>query len=296
MFENYVHTKEDLEAVEEALEYLERPELDFIFKDRKLINKTLVISYDSKELFIWTKLKHPKLKKLPCRVKGYNAYRIPHKIEIKGRSYRAWRTGLQIKELYEYLPKKFQRSWYDIPRINGGMLMPFVKTHRALRKERKWPTDPYHTKESYLATVIHEFGHVYYGKKNPWYYSDRNETIGYMKTALGLYRDGRKDGDIERFPICVKSGNRCLGETFAFCTEYYAASTFWRTHRDNIDAENKDCIKSMLRKEKQAKLDQEDSKLADPHSFAAIIGKMLLHKYPDSWPDKLIEAGRNPIL
>lgn len=280
MFENYVHSKEDLKAVEEAFEYLERPELDFIFKDRSLIDNTLVVSYDAKELFIWTKLKHSKLKKMPCRIKGYYAYRIKHKMKIKDEDQRGWRAGLILREIYKYLPEKFQKNWHEIPRISGGLLTPFVGIHKKLRKTKKRPLDAYCTRESYLATIIHEFGHVYYyqykSKRSP----EKERFLGYLRVASELYQSAKpkllRDLDL-KFPRLSFAT-----ELFAFCTDYHAASVFWPNHKKDVDRANRSWMK------KSVKRKDVDFMFGD-HASAAVAGKLLFEKYPEDWPSMILE-------
>lgn len=288
MFENYIHTKEDLEAVEEALEYLERPELDFIFKDRKLIDNTLVISYDSKELFIWTKLKHSKLKKMPCRVEGYNAYRIPHKVKIADRDQMALRSSVQPKEIVKYLPDELQKSRFKIPQISGGLLTPFTKIHKKQRESGRRPLDPYHTRESYLATVIHEFGHVYYFQHHLWYYGHKERNLRNMKLASSLYQGKKSSGlaeIISQFPV-----HESITEVFAFCTDYTAAKLFWPNHKADIDKEAVGRIKMLIEKEKKLNLDYQDSSLSEVHNLATVVGKIITETYPRDWPGKILEA------
>lgn len=283
MFENYIHSKEDLEAVEEALEYLEKPELDFIFRDRTLINNILVISFDSKELFIWTKLKHSKLKKIPCRTKGYNAYRIKHGIKIKDDYQKGWCAGLGLQEIYKYLPRNFQKNWYEIPRISGSLLTPFVGIHKKLRETKRRPLDAYHTRESYLATIIHEFGHVYYYQYKFKRSQEKKKPLRYLKTALELYQ-GKKPKLLRNLDLKLSRLNS-VPELFAFCTDYYAASTFWPNHKKDIDKENRSWIKKALEK-------RDIDFIHGSHSYAAIVGRLLLEEYPKSWPEKILDLAR----
>lgn len=279
MFENYVHTKEDLKAVEEALEYLERPELDFIFKDRNLIKNTLVISFDSQELFLWTKLRTGKLKKLPGNLRGWKAYRIPHEVIIKDEEQKGWSAGIKKKEFCELLPPKFQKSWYEVPKISGSLLAPFTKIHEKQRKTKFRSFDPYYTRESYLATIIHEFGHVYF---NQFVFRQRaeKELPCVERAVLELYKSGKTDFRDE-IDLGWASVN-FLSETFAFCTDYTAASLFWPDHRADIDKENLQRMGDGSRMEKF-------SFLHGPHSFAHVFGRLLLERYPSEWPERLLK-------
>ena len=72
MFEKYLATKKDLEAIEQGIDFVWRKELDFIFKDRSKIAKTLVISYDSKKLYVWERKRNK-----------YFLHKIPHSLKIE---------------------------------------------------------------------------------------------------------------------------------------------------------------------------------------------------------------------
>jgi len=294
VFENYVHTKEDLEAIEEALEYLERPELDFIFKDRNLIKNTLVISFDSKELFIWTKLETSKLEKISCRVKGWNAYKIGHELEIKDDDQRGWQSSVRPKKFLDYLPAEFNLDWYSLPKISGSLLTPFTEIHKKRREDQN-SLDPYYSKESYLATIVHEFGHVYYDMRNPRFYSDSKETSIYMKLASKLYEENESDA-IKNIPLRLLVTNKSLSETFAFCTDYYAASVFWISYKKDVDEQNRSRISSAIEEEKSLRLDTTDTLLSDAHLFAAVIGKVIVTRYPNDWPERLINFGEVKTL
>ncbi len=295
MFENYTHTKEDVEAIEEALAYLERPELDFIFKDRDLIKNTLVVSFDSKELFIWTRLKTPKLEKMPCDCKGWNAYRVSHEIRFEDKDQRGWRADLKKEEFKDYIPAEFKKGRFETPVVSGSLLTPFTGIHKELRKTKNRPLDPYYTRESYLATIIHEFGHVYYNQSKRWYYSDKKENLGYMKLSSNLYKGKRVTG-LNEVSIRIPATFGGMSELFAFCTDYSAASIFWPSHKEDIDKESVLVIEKLVEREKTLNLEKEDSvfirgsedsKKHDFHFFAKVLGRIVLEKYPKSWPEKL---------
>lgn len=145
MFGNYHATKKDISAINEAIKYLWDTRLDFVFKDRSKISKTLIISHDSKFIYIWEPVFGNKLV-------NYKLRKIPHKSKIKNEWQDGWWAGLVDKSLKKFLP-------LSQPVINGGLLTPFIE----LQKNKKLELNPYITKESYLATIIHEFGHVYFG-------------------------------------------------------------------------------------------------------------------------------------
>lgn len=53
MFKNYVAKKSDLEAIKEALSFVLQPEMKFVFNNLSKITKTLVVSYDSRFIYVW---------------------------------------------------------------------------------------------------------------------------------------------------------------------------------------------------------------------------------------------------
>jgi len=292
VFEKYVHTEEDLEAVEGALSHLDNPKLDFIFEDRKLIQNTLVISFDSNKLFIWTKIKNSKLSKLPSKLEGWNAYQISHDVMIKDKDQRGWHSNLDNK-FWKILPDEFKKPWHEIPKISGGLLTPFLGIQKEIEKFGNRPRNPYTTKESYLATIIHEFGHVYFNLINPRYYSDVNETIKYMKSALNAYKSDKKDKKTNNLRFF---SSNYLSELFAFCTDYSASMFFWPDHVRDINRYHKWRIEMEIPREKKRNLDSEDTFLADTHKFSSVFGKIIINNYPENWPQIILKAGRTASL
>ena len=147
MFENYIAHKEDLEAIEKALSFVLHPKMRFIFENKSKITNTAVISYDSKFIYIW-KIDPAKL-----------IHKISHNLTILDEWQRGWRAGLISEKIEKYLPEKIkQATRFEIPIISGGLLTPFIE----LQKKKNLLNNPYVTRESYLATIIHEFGHVYW--------------------------------------------------------------------------------------------------------------------------------------
>lgn len=142
MFNNYLATQKDLETVEDGLGFVLHPKMRFVFKDKSRIINTIVISYDSKFIYTW-KINPIKL-----------VFKIPHSLEISDKWQIGWWAGIVSRHLENYLPSKTKKSI-----ISGGLLIPFIE----LQKKKGLPYNPYTTKESYLATIIHEFGHIYFG-------------------------------------------------------------------------------------------------------------------------------------
>ena len=268
MFESYLASKEDLNIINEALKYVWSPKMNFIFSDKSKISKTNIISYDSKFIYIW-KINPIKL-----------TYKIPHRIKIEDEWQSGWQASIGIAQIENLLPVQIKnKSRFEIPIISGGLLTPFI----ALQKEKDASANPYTTEESYLATIVHEFGHIYWNGFKLWWFSKKNENIKYLKIAKKLYsKKGLKDRKIRlSFPL-----PSVLGETFAFCTEYAASEIFWPSHKNNLDEFGKQRIDQLIITEKTTNLDKENSVIepnTNPHDYALTAGKILLTQFPTNW-------------
>jgi hypothetical protein len=285
MFENYRATKKDLEAIGEGIKAVWQPEIDFVFKDRGLLKNVVVISYDSKFFYLWTKIRVPRLKIFTSGLSNYHAYKIPHKIRIQDEWQLGWRAGLLIEQFTKLLPKKLQKSDFKIPKISGGLLKPFF----SLQKKKKVKDNPYITYESFLATIVHEFGHIYWSQHKLWWYSNKKDNIRYLKTAKQLYEKKKKVPKISLYFPAITGVN----ELFATCTEYWASKLFWPNHKENLDTFAKERLEELIKKEEKRDLEQEDSVLEptrNPHDFALVFGKIILTNYPKSWPILLTKS------
>lgn len=279
MFENYSATKRDFEAVEEGVKTVWRKEMNFVFKKKSLIRNVIIISFDSKFLYLWTKFKLPHLKTIPCRLKEYYAYKIPHKVKLKDEWQLGWRASLFPKQFAKLLPKRLQKSGFKIPKISGGLLEPFIE----LQKKKKIKDNPYVTQKSFLATIVHEFGHIYWNSHKLWWYSDKKENIFYLRMAKQLYEKRKKISKIS-LHLPVNSG---ISELFATCTEYWASELFWPSHKKKFDLSAKERLKQLIKSEEKKDLEQEDSVLEpskNPHDFAFVLGKIVISHYPRTWP------------
>ena len=256
MFKDYIATKEDLRAVEEALELTIHPKMKFVFSGLSKIIKTLVVSYDSKYVYVWN-LNPIKLTK------------ISHNLTILDKWQSGWWAGIVSKEMKKYLPKNHTNQI-----ISGGLLTPFI----ALQKQKNIMNNPYVSKDSYYATIIHEFGHIYWNSYKLWWYSNKKKNLRYLENPKG------------ELAIRLLSPIY-LGEIFAFCTEYYASEHLWKNHKRKLDPFMKNRLSILTVQENGKNLDREDSVIQpnnSPHDFAFIMGKIFLNKYPDNWPVMLI--------
>lgn len=270
MFENYEATDEDLKTIEEGIQAVWRPEMDFVFTNRDLIKHVTIISYDSNFLYIW--------------VKNKLSNKFPHHILLKDEWQMGWRTDLPIKPFTDLLPSILQKSKFETPIISGGLLTPFSKLQQS---KGNIVSNPYTTRESYLATIVHEFGHVYYQQHKTWWYSNLKENLNYLENALKLFSN--KKGRLSKIRIPHPS---VWSEVFAFCTDYYASGLFWPKHQRNVDEMNAITIKNHIPTEEIKNLEEQDSLFDDEnftHLTAAVFGKIILTRYPNLWPRKLLK-------
>lgn len=268
----YIASQGDLEVVEEGIKYVWHPNLNFIFRDKSKIESTAVISYDSHNIYLWANM---------------NLEKIPHRLKIKKELHSWWRAGLMPESIQNYLPNSIKnKTRFEIPIISGGLLKPFIE----LQKQKKLSKNPYITKESYLATIIHEFGHIYYDNIGAQYwFNNKEENLEYIQAALNLYKS--KLVDLSRIKISIPSYHS-LTELFAFCADYTASNLFWPNHKKDIDDYNIKRFFRLMNEEKSRDLSINNSVLDDPHDFASVVGKIILTKYPNSWPQILIRYGK----
>lgn len=283
MFESYVATPKDFLAIEDALRAIWDPKLDFIFRNKKPIRSTVVISYDSQFIYVWTQKKFPGFTRIPCAAKNYYAYRIPQRFIFTKEHHGMWWAGVQSK-IDAFLPEDIKRqSQFSVPRISGGLLTPFIAAQKTLPKKH----NPYTTRESYLATIVHEFGHVYWNSYKLWWYSNKEENLGYLKTALRYYSNKKPASPVTRINLPINPG---IGEAYAVCTEYAASSLFWPAHKRALDTFTKHLLSLAIQREYGKDLEREDSVLEpsrEPHLFGFAIGKLLFTKCPKDWPTML---------
>lgn len=283
MFESYSATQDDFLAIEDALRYVWDPKLDFIFRDKTVIQSTIVISYDSAFVYLWTRKQLPDIKSFPCSAKSYYAYKIPHKLMLSDEHHRGWLAGVH-HEIECFLPSSIKSaSSFAIPRISGGLFIPFI----TVQKKTSVKISPYATRESYLATIIHEFGHVCWNQHKLWWYSNKEETLNYLAMAWKLYSNKSNVHNM-RLNTPAHDG---IGEVFAVCSEYYASQQFWPLHKQNFDKFAKNRLKDLRVLEKKRNLDEQDSVLEltrYPHDLAFVFCKLLLTYYPTTWPKILL--------
>ncbi len=300
MFENYKAVKEDFEAIEEGIKTVWHPKLDFVFKNKKFVKKVVVVSYDCENLYLWSQTKFPKCIPVKCSLKQYFAYKIPipHQLKISDDYQYGWRAGLQPPELTWFFSSKMETNeYYSSSFVSGGLITPFIALQKKM-KDRK--NNPYITRESYLATIVHEFGHTYWHQHKLWYYSSKQENLLLLKTAKLLYEttnlSSSESKKLLNIPLRFPAPYQEMSELFAFCCEYQASLIFWPAHKHNLDIFDASTIEYLLRLEEAKNLDQEDSVLAPSrysHDFARVFSKIIMTLYPKTWPQFLIAPTPN---
>ena len=282
---DYHATSEDFQAIELALRAVWNPKLDFVFRNRTALKKTVIASYDSKYVYLWSQTKQPDLESISYNVSSYFAYRIPHKLIIPNEHHSAWCAGIRQKEIEDLLPSSIKnQTRFNIPRISGGLLTPFT----ALQKAKEFPFNPYTTRESYLSTIVHEFGHIYWNQFKLWWMSDKTQNLRLLRYALDLH----SHIPIGRHPNLYLPVTGAVGEIFAFCTEYFTSSIFWPKHQKALDKFIAHTIEELIKQEESKNLDREDSVIElnkNPHNFASVYGKIVLSLYPTTWPQFLTQ-------
>lgn len=272
MFENYSASKQDFHAIEEALQFVWHPKMKFVFRDRSKIANTVVVSYDSKFIYLWTK------KRLPV----YHIRKLPHTLKLKDEWQYAWCAGLWDESVEKALPSPIKKSnRFQIPIVSGGLLNPFIKLQKKRKEQANWP---YTTYESFLATIVHEFGHAYWNQHKLWWPSNTKRNIKYLKTAIGFYKNKKQSSAKIQISFPTQSW---FGELFAYCTEYWSSSIFWPNHKKLLDEFAEDRIEHLIREESKKDLNTQDSGIEPskyPHDFSLVMGKIILSTHAESWP------------
>lgn len=280
-----MNPSDNLKIIKQSLDYIWNSQLSTAFQNKSLLKKILILAFDDSKLYILTKI--------PLEIRGiksqqffndYNLYIIKHNISLKNNDFCGWRSCINKKEFLKYLPQQFvktsQLSW---PRISGPVATLFFDFHKKLKKQKRI-FDPYTTKESFLATIIHEFGHAYfYGTYLPWH-GFQKQNLAILKTALSLF-SGKKVT-----PKTKIAWNSFVppnaSEIYAFCTEYYASTVFFPNHKKAIDREMEYFLPKLIREEKKKDLNFQASILdLNQHLSSAIFGKLIISQLGSSWPN-----------
>ncbi len=256
--------KEDLNLISKSLSYVFGGRMDNIFSRKEILKGVSLVSFDNNFLYLFT-----------IENNVVNIKEISHREDILDKTKRGWSAYLRQKgELKKYLPESCIQSKI----VSGGLFSDFVAL-------QGYNQSIYTAKEAYIATIIHEFAHVYFNKLNPFYYADKEYNLEILELSRDLYL--KKPVNLE-YTISIPSYADST-EVFAFCAEYEYARKYAKKYFDSMNEEFSKQIDCMLEEEKLKNLEKEDSVLVDPHSLSFVIGKLIVEKYPDDWAGRLIK-------
>lgn len=264
----------DLKLLGKSLDYVWDKKLTFIFKNKSLLRKVLILTFDKHRIYILTKSPLVSLKNPQNFPHGYFLYKLNHNIPLGSEDFRGWWNGIKRQEFLSYLPKDFtNQSQLLWPRVSGPLPSLFLAHHAEL-KRKNYAWDPYSTPESYMATIIHEFAHAYFDAIYlPWH-GIKHQNLEILDNALKLF-SGEKINIKDVNTISLFSS--VASEIFAFCTEYFSSSLFWPRHKEAIDKEFQNAIPLLIKEEQNIDLNLKASILdRETHLPAAIFGKIII--------------------
>lgn len=272
--------KPDFSLLFEALIFVWDKKLSFIFPLKTLLEKICVLMFDENNFYLFSSLLINKEMPFSRRNK-YFIYRFPHKISFKEQDFAGWQAGIPSKLLI-YLPEEVQKMVpFPYQVIFGSVPDLFLQYH-------KKNNTLYRSREGFLATVIHEFGHAYWNLHKLWWFSDKKQNIKYIETAIKLFKrqnvqlDGLNIG--VPFPVF-------WSEVFAFCAEYQATNIFWPDYAKQVEEFFAHRLEESFSIEMAKDLDKENSLFdgdKNVHLAAATLGRIIYQKYPHLWPQVLL--------
>jgi len=251
----YKATKKDFELVERALNLMWSEKLNLIFTDKKLISEVNVISFDSEYLYLWIKKEK----------NNWKISRIKHKLKFSKSDRKGWNAWSDPK-IVCLLPTDLQWNYSII----GSLPAVFINTQKKIKNSI------YNTEDSFVATIIHEFAHIYC--RSFW---DKYKT---NKTNIIKFLQGKsKISAIEPPPSYLE-------EVFAFCVEYEISKIIFPKHAVNMDKSDKEYISKIIKQEtakdkKQASFFVEGN---SNHAIAMVLGRKLIKEYPVGWKEKIL--------
>lgn len=254
----------------QSLSYIYDDKVDFVFKNLDIFKDVTTISISKDKLYIF-KYQNGKIEK----------EEINHKEKILDDTLKGWGVYLGQKEdLEKYLIGKYTKDKIT----SGGVFSEFQRIQR-LRKH-----SIYTTESSYICTIVHEFGHIYFNTLCPWYFNDKEYTLSVLNKLSDIYAKDSKASDFDiKMPRDYKGYQT---ELFAFCTEYSFARKYYKDFAKDIDNEIYRRVKIDLEEEKNKDFSKEDSTFNDVHMFSMYMGKILVERYGDEWSEVLLKKNR----
>lgn len=278
---DYLATAIDLEAIEKAIKLVFSSKLSYIFKNKQLLEHFLLVSFDSKYLYLWTTENIHTVEKIKCSMKGIAAGKIPHKVTLSFEDRLGWKARVTSDYIWNLLPNNLKVNDFTLPKMSGSLLGDFL----IQQIDKNQILNPYVTEESYTATLIHEFAHLYYNQHKNWWYSDKKYNVSLLDAALSLFENKKTT-----IPMPYTPSPLFFSELFAFCAEYAASEKLFSQHKKAMDTFSKQQIEMLREHELVKDLETENSSIGEstPHDTAMILGRIFLEKYPSNWPDILL--------
>lgn len=254
MLWEYQATNRDFELIEKALGLVWDKKLDSIFANKKLISETNVISFDSEYLYLWLKKKN-----------SWKMSKIKHKLKFSEPDRKGW-SAWSDPRVINYLPVSLQWNYSII----GSLPTVFVNTQKKIKNSI------YDTEESFVATIIHEFAHIYCRSYWDEFRTSRSNVIRFLKGKS-------KIGEIEPPPSYME-------EVFAFCVEYEVSKKIFPQHANYMDNSNKEYLNKIVKQEKMGGVKQSSVFAHENgnHVIAMISGRKLIKEYPLDWEEKIL--------
>jgi hypothetical protein len=266
--EKILANKDDIAAIEEALQIIYKPDLNFIFKDKSKIDKVVVVTLDSDCVYYWKNINN-----------NFKLHKTKINSELPDISHHWWACGPFAKGLQKLLPNDILDPEGSSIFISGGLLTPLLK-----EQQEKKPNNPYTFKEGYLATIVHEFGHAYFNQFKSSNYLKRKNNLELIKYTRDLYANNKLT-DIPKLDFITSP---IWSEVFAFCTDYSVSKIFWKKHFDRICRENFETLNKIREEEINRDVYWEFSPIDRPHIAALVMGPILCENYSTDWPNILL--------
>ena len=134
----------------------------------------------------------------------------------------------------------------------------------------------YNTEDSFTATIIHEFAHIYCRSYWDEFRTNKFKVVSFLKGKS-------KIGEIEPPPSHLE-------EVFAFCVEHEVSKKIFPRHAINIDNSDKKYLEKILKQEKMRSIKQASVFAHDNanHIIAMVLGRKLIKEYPTDWGEKIL--------
>lgn len=251
----YRAIKKDFDLIEKALNLVWDKRLNAFFTDKKLISEVNVISFDSECLYLWVKKEN-----------NWKMSKIRHKLKFSERDRKGWSAWSDPK-IISYLPTKLQWNYSII----GSSPTVFVDTQKKIKDSI------YNTEDSFTATIIHEFAHIYCQSYEDKFRTSKSDVINFLNGRFGL-------GELE-------PRSNCWDEVFAFCVEHEASRILFPQHRINMDKSDKKYLEKMVKQEKMRSVKQSSVFAHENgnHIIAMVSGRKLIKEYPNDWEAKILD-------